>query len=215
MKVCTKCNRTYNDDSLAFCLECGSPLQSGSSSGQSAQTLIMNNPTEVMKQNPTYTAQPNPTTPHYHHPTNVSSPNPSLQQSQWTQHSSYPPPSIETAPPVKPSAAGRISALLCMVATIASFVLFTFSLVMVMNFAKEVSGTPFETILGLIILISIFLPPLGTIFGLFGVYLAFRAGKGQGAKKTAVLGIVVNLIFILGLVFLFILGTIGTLMEKA
>ncbi|GEM_PF-2231018 len=215
MKVCTKCNRTYTDESLAYCLECGSQLKSGSlsSSTQSAQTLVMNNPTEIMQPNhPTHTVQSNPTLPHYKQPTNVSAQNPSNQPQSLSQHPSYPLPVSESSTTQKPSAAGRISAILCILITIASTVLFIFVLI---GIALEFKDETALAVLGFTILLSLFLPGVGTIFGLFGLYLAFRAGKGQGAKKTAIIGILLNLVLILGLLLLFVLGTIEMMTDKA
>jgi predicted nucleic acid-binding Zn-ribbon protein len=42
MKVCTKCGKTFSDDTLNFCLECGSQLLSQNTQNQNAATIFIN-----------------------------------------------------------------------------------------------------------------------------------------------------------------------------
>lgn len=47
---------------------------------------------------------------------------------------------------------------------------------------------------------------LGTIIGLIGLYRAYRASDGQGARKTAIVAVVLNVIFMVCVALLFLVG---------
>jgi hypothetical protein len=188
MKVCIKCNRSYSDDSLAFCLECGSPLQAGSVSGQTAATAIMT-PTQFAHQTPTAQMQPNLTTPQYAPP---------IQAQPQT-------PSYQPTPSEKPSNAGRFTALSCIFLTFVGIFLFAAGMI---GIALEIKDDTVQMVLGFTLLIALFTPAFGTLFGLFSLYLAFRSRDGKGAKKTAVAAVIFNLLFVLGFVALMTLGAI-------
>jgi hypothetical protein len=59
MKVCEKCSKTYEDDSLNYCLDDGSPLRAGSASYTTADTAVLHStpydasPTVSMDMGPT------------------------------------------------------------------------------------------------------------------------------------------------------------------
>ena len=183
MKVCTKCNRTYTDDSLAFCLECGSHLQIGQGSSQAAATAVMT-PTQFAHQAPTAQMQPNLTTPHYAPPIQAE-----------TQTPSYTPAYSE-----KPSNAGRVTAILCVLLTIGGLMFFILGL---FGSAAKIMD---NTVVGVFVLLAMFIPGFGTLIGLFSLYRAFRSHDGKGAKKTAVLAILVNLLYIFCFVLLMVYG---------
>lgn len=185
MKICSNCKRNYNDDSLSFCLDCGLPLIGGSSN--QAATMVMP-ATETAKQSPTSAHRPNPTTPQH-------------QIHTQTPHAI---PHQQIKPP--PSNAGRIFSVISILFTLGGILFFMIGLV--------AAGLQAEnTVVGVFVLLSMFIVPIGTLIGLIALYRAFRSRDGQGTKKTAILAILINLFFVLGFVALMLLGFISNYME--
>lgn len=186
MKYCAKCNNSYNDDTLAFCLECGSPLVPGGS--------FSNAKTEVMNQPVTANVQSKPT---------------AAGQNIYTQQPISSPqyPSDTGAVAAKSSKAGMILAFICIMLTLGGFLFFIIALTAIGLGADE-------QIAGVIIFIgSMIIPAIATLFGLAGLYRAFRSRDGKGAKKTAILAIIINLIYVVGFIALMLLGAINNYME--
>lgn len=73
MKICPKCNQTYSDETLNFCLSDGTVLNSVNQDSMSEPTIFMGQP-PITHQNPTI-AQTNPT---------FNQPNPTIVQSGQT-----------------------------------------------------------------------------------------------------------------------------------
>jgi hypothetical protein len=180
MKICTKCARKYSDDSLSFCLECGSPLI-GTSSASEAKT-------EIMYQTPTTNVQATPTV---------------QQQTPFAGQPQYQP----TPTPIqRASNAGRILAIFSILFTLGAILLFTIGIVAAALDAED-------TIVGVFVLIAMFIPLIGTLFGLIALYRAFRSHDGKGAKWISVIAILLNLLYVLGFVGLMMLGAINNYME--
>lgn len=182
MKICSKCKRTYNDDTLLFCLNCGTPLMSDSS-GQA--TLVMP-ATETAKQSPTASVRPHQTVPQQHLHTQTPTTTPRYQP---------------------PSNAGRVLSIFSILFTLGGILFFMIGLIAA-GFEAD------NTIVGVFVLISMFIVPIGTLIGLVALYRAFRSHDGKGAKKTAILAILINLFFVLGFVALMMLGFITNYMNS-
>lgn len=58
MKICPRCQKTYADDNLNFCLDDGSPLQSATAGQVPPETLVMNEPRITQQQPPANVSQP-------------------------------------------------------------------------------------------------------------------------------------------------------------
>jgi hypothetical protein len=187
MKICIKCNRTYSDESLAFCLECGSSLNTGSKQGIASTPTAVMTPTQFGSPLPTAQAQPNMTAPQYT----------PIAQTQ-PQTPSYQPPYSE-----RPSNAGRLLAILCILLTVGGLLFFTIAM---FGSASKIMG---DTAVGALVLLAMFIPAFGTLIGLFALYRAFRNHDGKGAKKTAILGIIINLFYVLGFVVLMTIGALS------
>ena len=205
MKICPKCNRSYTDDSLKFCLEDGTPLLIGSSSSSGSRAAA----TEVLPQTPTVTTRPNQTVP---------------QQNIHTQ----PQPSTPQYPSgvsAKPSNAGLFFAIFSLIFTFGGILVFVFALIMALpkdefyityvisNIMSSIGIQLNETIIGLFVFFSMFIVPIGTLIGLIALYRAFRSYDGKGAKGFSILAIVVNLLFVIGFVVLMLLGALSNYME--
>lgn len=187
MKYCAKCNNSYNDDSLSFCLECGSPLLGGGSFSSEAKTEVMNQPlTANVQSKPTvqqqnvYTQQPI-STPQY-------------------------PSGAGVAAAAKPSRAGLFLSLISIFFTFGGILLFVFGLGLA---AYEVQ----TEIVGAVVLVAMFIPMLGTFFGLIALYRAFRSRDGKGAKGFAVIAIILNLLYVAGFIALMLLGAVSNYMN--
>ena len=183
MKTCTKCARTYSDNTLSFCLECGSPLIGVSSSSQAK--------TEVMYQTPTTNVQATPTV---------------GQQTPFTQQPQY-----QSTPTQKPSNIGRT----LIIVFLAIFSILS-TLGAVLFFAIGIGAAALnaeDTTVGVFVLIAMFIPLAGTLFGLIALYLAFRKHGGKGVKWISVIAILLNLLYVLGFVGLMLLGAINNYME--
>jgi hypothetical protein len=105
-----------------------------------------------------------------------------------------------------PSNAGRILGLIAMLLGLGSWL---FMIVGVIASASSVESS----IVGVLILISIPGACLGMLLGLIGLYRAFRTADRKGAKKTAILSVLINLLFLLGLAALMVLGLAGTMLK--
>lgn len=189
MKYCAKCNNSYNDDTLAFCLECGSPLMGGSFSSEAK--------TEVMNQPVTANVQSKPTV---------------QQQNIYTQQPistpQYPSGTAGGELTTLPTKARLLSSIVSLIFTIGSFALFFFALLLVGLKAVD------EAVAGFIVIVALFvMPPIGTLFGLIAVYRAFRSNGGNGSKGFAIIAIILNVICIVSLVGLLALGAINNYME--
>jgi hypothetical protein len=183
MRYCPKCNNSYNDDSLSFCLECGTPLTVGSFSSQ-AKTQVMNQPVTA----------------------NVQSKPTDAGQNIYTQTPSAPPYYQSGSAAIKPSRAGLLLAIISIFFTLGGILLFVFGLVL--------AGLNTDnTIVGLVVLIAMFIPALGTLFGLIALYRAFRSHDGKGAKGFAVIAIVLNLLYVIGFIALMLLGAVSNYMN--
>jgi hypothetical protein len=183
MKSCPKCNRNYSDDTLSFCLECGSPLI-GSFSPSQAKT-------EVMYQTPTTNVQATPTT---------------QQQPPLTQQPQY-----QSTPLQRPSNTLRtlaifFLAILSILSTLSAIIFFALGIGAAALNAED-------TTVGVFVLIAMFIPLAGTLFGLIALYLAFRKHGGKGVKWISVIAILLNLLYVLGFVGLMLLGAINNYME--
>lgn len=187
MKICPTCNRSYTDDSLKFCLDDGTPLVVGTYSGQGARTSAK---TEMFPQNPTVTTRPNQTIP---------------QQNIHTQPQQSTPPH-HSGVSAKPSNAGLFFAIFSLLFTFAGILFFISAIGAAIAKVEE-------TIIGLLVVISMFIVPIGTLIGLIALYRAFRSRDGKGAKGFSVIAIIVNLLFVLGFVALMLLGALSNYME--
>ena len=179
MKICPSCKRTFNDDTLSFCLEDGSPLMNASSSSQAA--------TEVMYQSPVTSARTNQTTPQQHIHTQPPTQTPSQQIYE------------------RPSNAGRMLAIFSILFTLSSILFFIIALIVV--------TLDYQTLGGGIVILSMFVVPIGTIIGLIALWRAFRSRDGKGAKVSASVAITINILFVLAFVGLMLLGAINNYME--
>lgn len=185
MKYCAKCNNSYNDDTLAFCLECGSPLMQGGS--------FSNAKTEVMNQPVTANVQSKPT---------------AAGQNIYTQQPISNPqyPSGTGAVAAKPSRAGLLLSLISIFFTFGGILLFILGLGLAANGIQD-------EIVGVVIIVAMFIPAVGTLFGLIALYRAFRSRDGKGAKGFAVIAIVLNLLYVAGFIALMLLGAVSNYMN--
>jgi len=195
MKICTKCNRTYQDSSLVFCTECGSSLQVTSSTSEQhpPQTLVMGNPTGII--NPPRTANTEQETTYFN-----SQP---INASLFTQ-------TPKTSVSDKPSNAGKFPAIICGFLTIVGIFLF---FIVLIGAALQLKNELALSFFNYTLLAAIIIPAFGTMLGCFGVYLSFRSYDGQGAKKTAIVAIVFNVIYFAGVILLLMFSLIGSYIQ--
>lgn len=98
-----------------------------------------------------------------------------------------------------PSNAGRVLSTIALLLVFGSIALFLSGFI-----ASAVKMA--ESVVGGLILFSLPGAGLGTIFALIGLYRAYRASDGQGAKKLAIFAVLLNVIFLTGVAILLLLG---------
>jgi hypothetical protein len=192
MKKCPSCQRTYEDDSLAFCLEDGTALVGDSSTDSDLPaTLIMADPRLTIPQRPE-TARPNP-------PAQATSPLAyTAQPPVW---SPVPPP----APPVFPAAStrqGRGMAITSLICAIAAFVLLGFCILAGATGANN-------DLLGGLFIFSAIVGLVGAVLGIVGVVKTGRDTSPQNSKPMAVVGLMLNVLYLLVVIVFLILGSIA------
>ncbi|MEO7509196.1 MAG: hypothetical protein ABIZ95_18255 [Pyrinomonadaceae bacterium] len=98
-----------------------------------------------------------------------------------------------------PSNAGRALSIVALLLVFGSIALFFTGF-----FASALKAN--ESVVGGLILFSLPGAGLGTIIALIGLYRAYRAADGQGAKKMAIFAVLLNVIFMAGVAILLLLG---------
>jgi hypothetical protein len=107
----------------------------------------------------------------------------------------------------RPSNAGRVLSIIAILLALGSFLLVIIGLIAsAMNVREDAVG-------GLVVF-SVPGACLGVLLGLVGLYRAYRAKDGMGARKTAIVSVALNLLFLLVLAGLLILGLAGTMMSE-
>ena len=115
-------------------------------------------------------------------------------------------PSLEVVGTSPPSNAGRVLSIIAILLALGSFLLVVIGLIAsVMNVSEEAVG-------GLVVF-SLPGACLGFLLGVIGLYRAYRAKDGMGARKSAIISVALNLLFLLVLAGLLILGLAGTMMS--
>lgn len=190
MKRCPACQRTYEDDSLMFCLEDGSTLVSeGSDASDLPATLIMADPRltnpvrpETAPVSPVHQSAP---------PQAYTAPAPAWPPMQPPQM--YP---MATARP------GRGLAITSLICAIAGFLLLVICIA-----AGSAGANP--NLLGGIFLLSALLALVGAIVGIVAVIKTGRDTSPQNSKTMAVVGLVLNGVYLLIVVIILALGAIA------
>jgi hypothetical protein len=191
MKRCPSCRRTYEDDSLAFCLEDGTVLVSESSAASDLPaTLIMADPRLTIPQRPE-TARPNPPA-----------------QSAPPQAYTSPPPAWSPAPhapqryPATSARQGRGAALTSLICAIAAFLLLGFCII---GGATHVSNE----LIGGIFILSALLGLLGAVLGIVGVIKTGRDANPQNSRPMSIVGLALNGLYLLLVIVFLILGAVA------
>lgn len=192
MKRCPSCLRTYADDSLAFCLEDGSNLSSDGSIGSDLPaTLIIPDPRSTTPAAPATLRS------------NVTPINPSPAQA----YTAYPPawfPGVN--PPGVPMSTvqqGRGLAITSLICGIAAFVLLGFC---ILSGAAGVN----DQLIGGIFIFSAFIGLLGALLGIVAAVKTGRDVNPRSSKITAVVGLVLNGIYLVIVVVFLILGAVAS-----
>ena len=192
MKKCPSCQRTYEDDSLAFCLEDGTSLVSESATASDLPaTLIMADPRLTLPQRPE-TAKPIP-------PAQAT-----LPQAYTAQ-----PPAWAPAPPApqayQPGSVrrGRGVAITSLICAIAAFVLLGFCIL------AGATGVN-EDLIGGLFIFSAIVGLLGAVLGIVAVIKTGRDTSPQNSKPMAVVGLVLNGLYLLVVLVFLILGAVAT-----
>jgi hypothetical protein len=192
MKRCPSCQRTYTDDSLAFCLEDGSTLLSESADASDLPaTLIISDPRMTNPARPE-TFRPNPAPTHAQPPQAYTAPPP-----HW------PPLPVPQAHPTSTARQGRGAAITSLVCAISAFLLLAFCII------GGASGVDEKLIGG----IFIFSAVLGLLGAVLGILAAVRTGKDtnpQNSKAMAVVALVLNGIYLLIVIIFLILAAIAS-----
>jgi hypothetical protein len=193
MKRCPTCQRTYADDTLAFCLEDGSTLLSESAKPfDLPATLII----------------PDPRTTNPVHPETVW-PNPTHAQAQPPQAYNVPPPAWppmqipQTLPVILGARQGRGLAITSLVCAIAAFLLLGFCII------SGATGVD-ESLIGGIFIFSAVVGLLGAVLGLVAVVKTGKDTSPQNSKAMAVVALILNGIYLLIVVIFLVLGAIAS-----
>jgi hypothetical protein len=192
MKRCPTCQRTYADDSMAFCLEDGSTLfgESAAASDLPA-TLIIPDPRATNPVRPE-TFRPNqmPTQPQPH-------------QAYAAPPSAWPPMQVPQTLPVNTARRGRGLAITSLVCAIAAFLLLGFCII------SGATGVD-ESLIGGIFIFSAVVGLLGAVLGLLAVIKTGKDTSPQNSKAMAVVALILNGIYLLIVVIFLILGAIAS-----
>src|SRR5436305_761872 len=190
MKRCPSCQRTYEDDSLAFCLEDGTALVSESSiDSDLPATLIMADPRLTIPQRPE-TARPNP-------PAQATMP-----QAYTAQPPAWSPAPTPQAYGAASPRQGRGVAITSLICAIAAFVLLGFCIL------AGATGVN-EDLIGGLFIFSAIVGLVGAVLGIVGVVKTGRDTSPQNSKPMAVVGLVLNVLYLLVIIVFLILGSIA------
>ncbi|MDT4954901.1 MAG: hypothetical protein QOJ02_3039 [Acidobacteriota bacterium] len=192
MKRCPSCQRTYTDDSLAFCLEDGSALLSERADASDLPaTVIMPDPRMTNHARPE-TFRPNPTPTQAHPPQQYTAPPP-----HWPPHL------IPQAHPTSTARQGRGAAITSLICAISAFLLLAFCII------SGARGADASLIGG----IFIFSALIGLLGAVLGIVAAVKTGKDtnpQNSKVMAVVALVLNGIYLVIVVIFLVLGAIAS-----
>ena len=192
MKRCPTCQRTYADDSMAFCLEDGSTLLSERvNASDLPATLIIPDPRTTNPARPE-TFRPNPT-PTQQPPQAYNMPPPAWSPAQVRQ----------TLPATLAARQGRGLAITSLVCAIAAFLLLGFCII------SGATGVD-ESLIGGIFIFSAVVGLLGAILGLVAVVKTGKDTSPQNSKAMAVVALILNGIYLLIVVIFLILGAIAS-----
>ena len=191
MKRCPACQRTYEDDSLAFCLEDGSTLVSGGSDASDLPaTLIMADPRltnpvrpETAPMSPVHQSAP---------PQAYTAPPPAWSPMQ--------PPQMYPMVSARPGRGLAITSLICAIAG--------FLLLVICIAAGSAGADP--SLLGGIFLLSALVGLVGAVLGIVAVVKAGRDMSQQNSKAMAVVGLVLNCVYLVIVVIILTLGAIAS-----
>lgn len=192
MKRCPSCHRTYEDDTLAFCLEDGSALvgESSSASDQPA-TIIMNDPRiTIPGQQETASSSPPPVAP---------------PQTPRQYIAPVPAWSPQPAPHTFPATAtrqGRGLAITSLVCAIIAFVLLAFC------FIGGAAGVNYDLIGGIFIFAAL-LGLVGAVLGIIAVAKASKDTSPHNSKPMAIVAFVLNGVFLLITIIILVLGAMA------
>ena len=191
MKKCPSCRRTYEDDSLAFCLEDGTSLVSESSTESDLPaTLIMADPRLTLPQRPE-TARQNP-------------PAQSAMPPAYTAPPpAWPPASAPPAYPATSTRQGRGAALTSLICAIAAFLLLGFC---VLGGATGLN----EEVIGGIFIFSALIGLVGAVLGIVGVVKTSRDQSPQNSRPMSIVGLALNGLYLLVVIVILILGAVAS-----
>lgn len=187
MKRCPACQRTYEDDTLTYCLEDGSALI-GDHYGSSdlPATVIIPEPRLTVPAKPE-TFRPAPTPPQVY-----AQPPPS-----------WPPVATpQTFPPI-PARQGRGAAVTSLVFAIIAFVLLGFCIILGAANANN-------ELIGGIFLFSVLLALAGAVLAIIATSRSSRDTSAQNAKAISVVALVLNGMYLIITVLFLILGAIAS-----
>jgi hypothetical protein len=192
MKKCPSCQRTYEDDSLAFCLEDGTALyNAGETVSDLPATLIMADPRLTIPQRQE-TATPN-------QPAQAA-----LPQAYTAQPPVWPPAPAPIAPQAYGAALarpGRGVAIASLICAISAFVLLGFCIL------AGATGVNEDVIGGLFIFSAV----VGLVGAALGIVAVAKTGKDtspQNSRPTAVVSLVLNGVYLLIVIVFLILGAV-------
>lgn len=186
MKRCPVCQRTYADDTLAYCLEDGSALVSGASGASDL-------PATVIMPDPRITA-----------PVNQETYRPGIQPQSYTpptpswQHA--PPPQISQSRALRP---GRGAAVTSLIFAIVAFVLLGFCIVAGANGVDE-------RLIGGIFLLSALLALTGAILGIVAASRSSKDTNVQNARVLSIIALVLNGLYLIITIIFLILGAVAS-----
>ncbi|HYJ46882.1 MAG TPA: hypothetical protein VEV81_09735, partial [Pyrinomonadaceae bacterium] len=182
MKRCPSCQRSYQDNTLVFCLEDGTSLVSEALDEEGLPaTLVMADPRLTLPQRPE-TARPNP-------PAQVSVP-----QAYAAQQSPAWSPAVQPLPPPMYHGAsvrqGRGVSLIALICAIAAFVLLGFCII---AGAADVNAD----LIGGIFIFSALVGLLGAVLGIVGLIKTGRDTSAQNSRPLAIVSLVLNGLYLL------------------
>lgn len=182
MKRCPACQRTYVDDTLAYCLEDGSLLSSDSfGSNDLPATLII--------PDPRITAPVKPET---------SRPSPPPPQAYAAPHPAWPP-AAQPQRIIAPAQLGKGAAVTSLICAIAAFLLLGFCII---AGAAKVEAA----LIGGIFIFSALLALLGAVMGIIAISKSSKDMSVPNAKTMATVALVLNGIYLLIAIVFLILG---------
>jgi hypothetical protein len=185
MKRCPACQRTYEDDTLSYCLEDGAALlNDASASSDLAATIIIPEPRITTPVKPeTYRPAPPPQV--------YAQPAPS-----WSP-AAMPPHALASAP----ARQGRGAAVTSLIFAISAFVMLGFC---ILGGATGVN----EELIGGVFIFSVLLALAGTVLGIIATSRSSKDTSAQNAKTISIVALALNGLYLLITIVFLILAAV-------